>query len=476
MKKCVSCDNIFIQKTKQNIYCSRKCRSKSKYAMLSEDKKKLYVLKKKKRLHKMKKKLVSLKGGSCNYCGYNKCMSALEFHHIYNDKEIQISKLKGYRLEKILKELDKCILLCSNCHSKEHNFTQINDNYRSQLRLFLLEISGKKCSDCGEDNINSLDFHHNNPNEKKFEISKAISHRWDINKIVPELKKCNLFCRNCHREHHIGIKKIFKKIQISEKDLNNFIQTHAPKRICRMCHKTFKGFSQKLQLCSQSCENKYYNKGYISGYYLDCHSCSKVFNTKESPTKIKNCVDCRKRSHLGEEKNKLKEKKPKKIKHIFINCFYCHKKIIKKNKKSKYCSRKCFSESQKKVSNEELKRVYLNKNYNVSATAKSFNMSANAVKKRLIQNFSDEWKYWEEEKYNRTYCKICKSYFESSNKRKKYCSNKCKIKVGLLRKINFDQVLSVLNKNNFNVLKSSKDLEIPRTTLRDFIKKHKIKK
>ncbi len=69
-------------------------------------------------------KLVFLKGGKCSACGYKKCINALEFHH--RDPRTKLFKLSGinltkYSWEKILIEVEKCDLLCSNCH-KEQNF------------------------------------------------------------------------------------------------------------------------------------------------------------------------------------------------------------------------------------------------------------------------------------------------------------------------------------------------------------------
>jgi hypothetical protein len=61
-------------------------------------------------------------GGSCKYCGYSKCVSALEFHHRDpSKKEFGIS-MKGYTKswESIRVELDKCDLVCSNCHKEIH--------------------------------------------------------------------------------------------------------------------------------------------------------------------------------------------------------------------------------------------------------------------------------------------------------------------------------------------------------------------
>ena len=56
----------------------------------------------------------------CSVCGYSKCARALEFHH-NGDKEFGIANAvkNKYGLKRIKREMDKCIILCSNCH-KEH--------------------------------------------------------------------------------------------------------------------------------------------------------------------------------------------------------------------------------------------------------------------------------------------------------------------------------------------------------------------
>jgi predicted HNH restriction endonuclease len=57
-------------------------------------------------------------------CGYSKCESALEFHHLNpNEKDFNISSIRQLSnfTEKIKNELDKCILVCSNCHREIHS-------------------------------------------------------------------------------------------------------------------------------------------------------------------------------------------------------------------------------------------------------------------------------------------------------------------------------------------------------------------
>lgn len=70
----------------------------------------------------LKQKCVDYKGGACEICGYDKCIASLEFHHIDSSKkDFQISDFKSHAFsEKIKKELDKCMLLCRNCHGETH--------------------------------------------------------------------------------------------------------------------------------------------------------------------------------------------------------------------------------------------------------------------------------------------------------------------------------------------------------------------
>jgi hypothetical protein len=59
-------------------------------------------------------------GGKCIICGYSRCLRALHFHHIDpQDKEFDISTKTNWF--KIKEELEKCILVCANCHMEIHD-------------------------------------------------------------------------------------------------------------------------------------------------------------------------------------------------------------------------------------------------------------------------------------------------------------------------------------------------------------------
>jgi len=74
------------------------------------------------RRKKLKKMAIEYKGGKCIFCGYNKCNDALDFHHLNSkEKEFGLS-VRGLTRswKKIKEELDKCILVCANCHRELH--------------------------------------------------------------------------------------------------------------------------------------------------------------------------------------------------------------------------------------------------------------------------------------------------------------------------------------------------------------------
>lgn len=75
-----------------------------------------------KRRKTMRKQVVAYKGGSCELCGYNSCIDALDLHHrIASQKEFGISAGGFSRSwERIKIEADKCVLLCANCHREIH--------------------------------------------------------------------------------------------------------------------------------------------------------------------------------------------------------------------------------------------------------------------------------------------------------------------------------------------------------------------
>ncbi len=82
---------------------------------------------------------VSYLGGRCQRCDYRESVAALEFHHRGKDKAFKVASVSNRSWEIIRRELDKCDLLCANCHRIEHSNREDErllaevENYRGDL-------------------------------------------------------------------------------------------------------------------------------------------------------------------------------------------------------------------------------------------------------------------------------------------------------------------------------------------------------
>ena len=115
-----NCLNCSVElKGNQRMYCSVKCKFSNFGSYKSQKKRRL----------KGKKDLVLMKGGCCEKCKYHKNLRALEFHH-KNPKlksfGISYTTIASKSWKRILEEIDKCQLLCSNCH-REHHSPNLNN-------------------------------------------------------------------------------------------------------------------------------------------------------------------------------------------------------------------------------------------------------------------------------------------------------------------------------------------------------------
>lgn len=92
-----------------------------------------------------KQKAVDYLGGKCQRCGYDRCLDALEFHHKDpSEKEFSPAYVIMRRKWDIAKkELDKCELLCSNCHREEHS-----KDFDSSL--IVQPLKTKTCPQCNK--------------------------------------------------------------------------------------------------------------------------------------------------------------------------------------------------------------------------------------------------------------------------------------------------------------------------------------
>ena len=113
-KICPICNNEFTTQYYNRIYCYECSPSQKDYGNQYQGIK----------ARAIKHQLILYKGGKCEKCGYNKCEGALQFHHLDPEKKDftigDISLSKKIDMNKLYEEIDKCILICANCHAELH--------------------------------------------------------------------------------------------------------------------------------------------------------------------------------------------------------------------------------------------------------------------------------------------------------------------------------------------------------------------
>ena len=125
----------FVFKDKKNnkrsprcIECDRLGKRES-YHKHYEDNKERFQVRRKSYESNNKKYIQDIKSCGCIVCG-EKDIACLDFHHL-KDKEFNISnEIRNLSIENLKKEINKCIVLCSNCHRKLRYYNLSIDELR----------------------------------------------------------------------------------------------------------------------------------------------------------------------------------------------------------------------------------------------------------------------------------------------------------------------------------------------------------
>jgi|ERR1700722_1456958 len=112
---CAICGRTFRTYRDNAKYCSKRCQRRG-----DPNKNKRIINATRRKRVRIKEKAIEYKGGKCLICGYDRCHRALKFHHIDpTAKDFAVSGgVKSW--ETIRAELDKCVLVCGNCHDEIH--------------------------------------------------------------------------------------------------------------------------------------------------------------------------------------------------------------------------------------------------------------------------------------------------------------------------------------------------------------------
>jgi len=130
--------------------------------------------------------------------------ACLDFHHTdETTKEMAVGRMVtfGYGKDALRDEIKRCIVLCANCHRKEH-YEPPQCERRRWVHDRKRAIGG--CERCMESDPACLDFHHKE-DEKESTIARLVSDDRTKERIHTEIERCSVLCANCHRTEHADL-------------------------------------------------------------------------------------------------------------------------------------------------------------------------------------------------------------------------------------------------------------------------------
>lgn len=112
-------------------------------------------------------------------------------------------------------------------YRKEHPevYTEAKISYRrkklGEIQQWFAEFSKTmKCSQCPENRVPCLDFHHKDPATKYKAVSELMRGHHPLSVLLSEVDKCIILCANCHRMHHYNERNKSKADVTDKSDVN----------------------------------------------------------------------------------------------------------------------------------------------------------------------------------------------------------------------------------------------------------------
>lgn len=139
------------------------------------------------------------------------------------------------------------------------NYYEVQQHRAWSRKLELIALLGGKCCRCGYDkNIAALEFHHEDPEKKEFQLDARHLSNTSMTRILEEAKKCILVCSNCHKEIHYPTqtKETLGQLNYTNRSI---LESKHQMTTCPICGKQFQSVKGK-QYCSKECREK--AKGY----------------------------------------------------------------------------------------------------------------------------------------------------------------------------------------------------------------------
>lgn len=150
----------------------------------------------------------------CQSCGIDD-PACLDLHHVEEEQKVKaIGKMitAGFGKDALRQEIDKCEVLCANCHKLHHwngpptapEYSDESNRFQVRRWIHRYKLESGGCSRCSEWRPACLEFHHFSE-DKHASIGKLVSDRRPLGDIRSEVEKCVLLCANCHRKEHFEI-------------------------------------------------------------------------------------------------------------------------------------------------------------------------------------------------------------------------------------------------------------------------------
>jgi len=148
--------------------------------------------------------ILPLKNAPCSDCGETFPPVAMDFDHVRGEKKFNVSEAVWgrYNLENVLEEINKCELVCANCHVlrtiSRRKPRQTKRPGIEKMYQLVQEAKSVPCIKCKRKFAwQSMEFDHVR-GEKKFAISAGMG-KVALKALIEEIEKCDVICANCHR-------------------------------------------------------------------------------------------------------------------------------------------------------------------------------------------------------------------------------------------------------------------------------------
>lgn len=141
----------------------------------------------------------------CTDCNRSFPVCCMEFDHLRDKiKTVSSMMISEAPVDRILAEIEKCEVVCTNCHRTRTRFRrQTCPRPPRPLLAIVLGLKSRPCQDCGQKfSSESMDFDHRDPPQKLFDVATFASRKAsEANRVMmlEEIAKCDIVCANCHK-------------------------------------------------------------------------------------------------------------------------------------------------------------------------------------------------------------------------------------------------------------------------------------